>query len=35
MSAKERMAELKGLLETGMVSEDEYAAARQAILDSL
>ena len=34
-SASERLAELQGLRDQGLVTEDEYAAARQKILDDL
>lgn len=34
-TASERLAELQGLRDQGLVTEDEYAAARQKILDDL
>jgi hypothetical protein len=34
-TASERLAELQGLRDQGLVTEDEYAAARQKILDEL
>ena len=35
LTAKERMSELKGMLDDGLVSAEEYESARQAILESL
>jgi hypothetical protein len=34
-TTSERLAELQGLRDQGLVTEDEYAAARQKILDDL